>query len=248
MYNKKAAELIRKIQIMLCALGMSATLGARADWKADLKSPVTTDAKWILISGTGLTLLSVAFHDSVFEPFEDRTVEKKPLGSATKYGDALGQLIPNALYAGGAWASEYFGDKLGNERAWMMIEATAYAAFITTALKYTIREPRPNSAARNSFPSGHATTAFAFAGVVAAEHGWTYGVPAMLLATFVGYTRIEDNQHRVHDVVAGATIGLTCAYGIYYAHQDEKSGRSARLHFFPKPIPGGAELAGLWLF
>lgn len=228
---------------------MLASLNARADLVADLKSPVTTDAKWILISGTGLSLLTVALHDSVFESFEDRTVRDKPLGSTSKYGDALGQLVPNALYVGGTWASQqFFGSKLGDYRALMMVEATAYAALISTVLKYAVQEPRPNSMARTSFPSGHSTTAFAFAGVVAAEHGWYYGVPAMLMATFVGYSRINDNQHRVHDVVAGATIGLTCAYGIYYAHQDEKKALSARFYLYPKPIDGGTALAALWMY
>ena len=98
---------------------------------------------------------------------------------------------------------------------------------------------------KSSFPSGHATTAFAFAGVIAAEHGWVYGTPAMLLAAFVGYSRINDNQHRTHDVIAGATIGLTSAYGIYLAHQ--KTHTSA-LQILPVSIPGGGEILTSWQY
>lgn len=215
----------------------------------DLKSPVTTEAHWILLSGTGLTLAVLATHADVEDPFEKSTVEHKPLGDASKYGDLMGQLVPNALYAGGMWAASYAGATLGFYRAKLMVEATVYAALVTTVLKYTIREPRPyDSSVRNSFPSGHATTAFAFAGIVAAEHGWVYGAPAMALATFVAYSRVNDNQHHVHDVVAGATIGLSCAYGIYYSHASERAGLAADFQLMPVPIEGGTELLAQWKF
>lgn len=241
--------MIRNLQVLLCALGILLGPPVHAGLVEDLASPVTTDAKWILISGSALTLATTMAHRSVFSAWEDEMVERKPLGHSSRHGDALGQWIPNLAYAGGAWASQYWGKSpLGYDRALMMLEASAYAGLVTVALKVTIREPRPGtSTARNSFPSGHTATAFAFAGVVAAEHGWYYGVPAMLLATFVGFSRINDNQHRVHDVVGGATVGLTCAYGIYYAHQ-EKRKKPTAVQLIPVAIPGGTELAALWSF
>jgi hypothetical protein len=223
------------------------TAPASAKLVDDLESPVTTPARWVLIGGTGLTLAVLATQDSVANPFEKDTVEHKPLGSSSKYGDLMGQLVPNAAYIGGMLISSYAGSSLGYYRAELMFEATAYAALITTALKYTIREPRPyDGSVRNSFPSGHATTAFAFAGVVAAEHGWWYGAPAMGLATFVAYSRINDNQHHLQDVVAGGTIGLTCAYGVYYAHKEQREKAASSFHIVPIPLPGGAEVAMQW--
>jgi len=220
------------------------------DWRTDLESPFTTDAKWILIYGSGLTVTTLALHQSVFGPWEQRTVEEKPLGSTSQYGDALGQLLPNGVYVLGALASKWWGSDLAYYRAWLMFEASAYAAAVTTVMKYAIAEPRPYDASvRNSFPSGHATTAFAFAGVVAAEHGWWWGVPSMAMATFVAYSRINDDQHRVHDVVAGATVGLSCAYGIYYAHQGErKKALGEKLTLVPMYVPGGEGLAAIWTY
>ncbi len=219
---------------------------ANASLVEDLKSPITTDSRWILLSGTGLTLAVLASHESVEDPFEITTVQQKPLGASSKYGDALGQLVPNALYVGGMGLAYWSGVPKGFERSLVMVEATVYSALITTVLKYTIREPRPYDAnVRNSFPSGHATTAFAFAGVVAAEHGWYYGAPAMAMATFVAYSRINDHQHHVHDVVAGATIGLTCAYGIYYSQHSVGQG-GERVQIVPIPISGGTEIAARW--
>jgi membrane-associated phospholipid phosphatase len=237
---------IRALSI-ICLLSFS--LNARAGWVEDLESPVTTDAKWILLGGTSLTLATVVAHHSVFADFETTTADNKPLGSSSKYGDALGQLVPNAIYLGGAVISQYAGSPLGQYRAWLMFESTAYAAAVSTVLKYTIREPRPyDPNVRNSFPSGHSATVFAFAGVVAAEHGWYWGVPAMGMAAFVAYSRINDNQHRVHDLVAGATIGLSCAYGIYYAHNPDRERALDNVMLVPAALPGGGEVAALWQF
>lgn len=205
---------------------------------ADLQSPVSTDAKWILLTGTALTVAVIATQDSLSGPWETRIAKERNLGESSKYGDQLGQLVPNALYVGGMWVASRWGVEGAGARAWQMLEATAYAGLISTVLKFNIGEGRPyNSERGSSFPSGHSTTAFAFAGTVAAEHGWRYGVPALLLATFVAYSRINDNQHRTHDVVAGATIGLTCAYGIHYAHQAATAAQSVRL--MPQVLEGG---------
>lgn len=218
---------------------------ARAGLVEDLKSPVTTDAKWIALSGTGLTLAVILTQDSWSGPWETWTARHQPLGESSKYGDLLGQVMPNALYAGGMWAAGYLGSERGLGRAWTMVKVTAYSALISTALKQVAGEGRPyNSERGSSFPSGHSTTAFAFAGVVAAEHGWWYGTPAMLMATFVAYSRINDNQHRLHDVVAGATIGLTCAYGIHFAGQ----GSENPVKLFPMPVKDGAGLVAFRTF
>ncbi len=60
-----------------------------------------------------------------------------------------------------------------------------------------------------SFPSGHATTAFAVASAIDAETdaGWVPWVvyPA---ATAVGWARIEQNEHYLSDVAAGAALGF----------------------------------------
>lgn len=226
--------------LLLCAARGPA---AHADWIADLKSPVTTEARWILLSGTGATLAVLATHHDVEDPFEKFTVEHKPLGSTSKFGDLMGQWVPNLAYTGGVLIAHAAGNRFGYYRAKLMLESTLYAGLIATVLKFTVREPRPyDSSVRTSFPSGHSATAFAFAGVIAAEHGWWWGAPAMALATFVGYSRINDYQHHVHDVVAGATIGLTAAYGIYFAQKPEREALGERVMLMPLVVPGGAGL------
>ncbi|MBC7713693.1 MAG: phosphatase PAP2 family protein [Rhizobacter sp.] len=204
---------MNKYTLVLVALfSFSAHAWDMSDLKDESLSPFTTTARNVLYVGGALTLGVLIFEDSIVDPTQSEFVNDKPLGSFSKFGDLAGQMIPNALYSIGMSLDGYTGNKLGYSRAIGMIKATAYASAVTTAIKYTVREPRPNSNARNSFPSGHATTAFAFAGFVYEEHGWQWGVPALAMASFVGASRINDNYHYLHDVLAGATIGL--AYGI----------------------------------
>lgn len=177
--------------------------------------PVTTDAKYVLIAGTITTVTLVIFEDAVIDPFQQKQVRNKTLGHSSQWGDFMGQWVPNLLYSGGMGLASLNGNSEGQRRAIGMLKASSYATAVTTALKYTIREPRPiDRHWRNSFPSGHSTTAFAFSGYVAAEHGWMWGLPATLLSAFVGYSRIQDNKHWLHDVVGGATIGWTYGWGI----------------------------------
>jgi membrane-associated phospholipid phosphatase len=178
-------------------------------------SPVTTDAKYFLYTGTILTLTLLLFEDGVSRPFQDQQVKDKPLGETSKWGNNLGYLVPNALYAAGMGIAGQYGNSEASRRAIGMFKASAYAMSVTSALKYTIREPRPdNIQEKNSFPSGHSASAFSFSGYVAAEHGWGWGSAALLLSTFVGFSRINDNRHYLHDVVAGATIGWAYGWGI----------------------------------
>jgi len=37
-------------------------------------------------------------------------------------------------------------------------------------------------------------------------------MPAYLLASYVGYTRIEARKHDIYDVIGGATIAVISAY------------------------------------
>lgn len=81
----------------------------------------------------------------------------------------------------------------------------------TLALKYGVDERRPNGG-DHSFPSLHASVAFAAAEYLRARYGWTYGIPAYGLASFVAYSRVDSRNHYVHDVIAGAALGIGCSY------------------------------------
>jgi membrane-associated phospholipid phosphatase len=83
---------------------------------------------------------------------------------------------------------------------------------VTFGLKNTVHELRPDRSDRLSFPSGHSSTTFTAAGFLMKRYGWQIGVPALALATFTAYSRVEANKHFIHDVAAGAALGFISSY------------------------------------
>jgi membrane-associated phospholipid phosphatase len=205
-------------------LGQLTSLSARAGVLEGLASPVTTPANIPFYVGVGLTGLLIIFEDQIVDPTQEEIVDRRPLGKFSKLGDYSGRVIPNGLYFAGMLAAGALGSKDGYESAKLMFLATAYSTGVSTILKYAVREPRPNDGSdRKSFPSGHATAAFSFASVVGARNGWGWGIPAYGLATLVAVSRMNDNKHYVHDVVAGATIGIAYGLGVTYLAKRESS-------------------------
>lgn len=101
--------------------------------------------------------------------------------------------------------------------------AMSYATFgvINYAAKTAFGEKRPDSNARNSFPSGHTGTAFMGAEFLRREYWhkskWI-GAAGYAVAISVGYLRIRNDRHWINDVVGGAALGYlstTFAYWIY---------------------------------
>ncbi len=98
---------------------------------------------------------------------------------------------------------------------------------VTTAIKYLVDRSRPcvdvSFGARTlpgygcatepdpSLPSGHASRAFALAGLVALRFRWRAGSAAMAFATLVGLSRVYLGLHWPSDVLVGAFVGIGMA-------------------------------------
>ena len=89
----------------------------------------------------------------------------------------------------------------------------------STTLKVLVDRERPQAGAlielptTASFPSGHATTAFAAAVALALlvpRSGWW----ALPLAALIAYSRVHLGVHFWEDVVAGAILGASVAWGV----------------------------------
>jgi membrane-associated phospholipid phosphatase len=78
----------------------------------------------------------------------------------------------------------------------------------------------PFSSAHQSFPSGHATNAFAFATAIAAHYdGWVVPTIVYSLAGGVAFSRVNDRAHFPSDVLAGALIGRAIAKSVVHRHR-----------------------------
>ena len=121
-------------------------------------------------------------------------------GKTETSGDILRVVIPAAAY-GVAW---HRGDDVGKRQ---FIKAFAGTVVTTYALKNIVDKERPNGD-DEAFPSGHAATSFAGAAFLHKRYGWREAWPAYLLSAYVGWTRVDADEHDTEDVVAGAAVAL----------------------------------------
>ncbi len=86
---------------------------------------------------------------------------------------------------------------------------------------------KPNSSF-DSFPSGHAATAFSIATVFASRYSDIKAVPILSysLATLVGVSRLTEHMHWSSDVFAGALLGFACGKQVI-SHYDKMHKNSA---------------------
>lgn len=92
-----------------------------------------------------------------------------------------------------------------------LAEAVITTQFVTFLIKESAQRTRPDGSNNLSFPSGHASAMFAVATVLQKRYGYKAGIPAYLLATYVGITRVKTQKHFPTDVIAGATLGTIIA-------------------------------------
>ena len=125
-------------------------------------------------------------------------------GNIEKSGDIIQALIPAIAYG----STFYLDDDEGRGQFYKSFFANVV---ITHGLKYAIDEKRPNGSDK-SFPSGHTSSAFQGAAFIHKRYGWEYSIPAYIGASFVGYSRVESDNHYIKDVIAGAAIGVISSF------------------------------------
>lgn len=106
------------------------------------------------------------------------------------------------------------------ERDWEGLKegaiSAAVTAGVTLALKYSIKETRPDFSNTHSFPSGHSAVTFAAATYIGRRYGWKWSIPAYALSTYTAWGRVYGKKHHWWDVAAGAAIGA--ASSLIFTH------------------------------
>lgn len=137
------------------------------------------------------------------------TAAPLPATASEKGWDDAGSIARDALVVAAFGVPLLEGDWHGALQAGGSIGATK---LLTMGLKEAFPTLRPDGSDDKSFPSGHTSVAFAAAGTIHNRHGWEAGLPAYLVASFVGLSRVEARKHRVGDVLVGAALGAGTAH------------------------------------
>lgn len=182
----------------------------------------------ILGAGTILTIVAHSFDGSVHDHFNDAD----RMGPWDDIGNNfLGTGIPGALIGLGTLG---YGLKYDDEHSvnsgQAHLEALVASFGYTTLIKNVARRNRPDSDTPVSFPSGHTSTTFTSAAVLMDMYGPWVGVPALVLSTLTGISRLNADAHFLSDVVFGATLGYIVGHG-YTRHHLEAS--DTTVGFYP---------------
>ncbi|MBP5241691.1 MAG: phosphatase PAP2 family protein [Bacteroidales bacterium] len=132
------------------------------------------------------------------------------------------QLLPATYFVLGDYVGTPSKHNI-NERILLTATATIIFTTIVNGVKYTVREPRPDTHARNSFPSGHTATAFMGATLVWHSYGPIVGLGAYTVAAGIGFMRMYNERHWLNDVIGGAGVGMIAANLSYLLLPWEKS-------------------------
>ena len=98
----------------------------------------------------------------------------------------------------------------GRTHSLRVLDGLGTSVLLSEALKNLVHEKRPDSESHDSFPSGHATAAFAVATVESDLHPhqaalWYLG------AALISWSRVRLRRHTTGDVLAGAVLGTGTA-------------------------------------
>jgi len=121
-----------------------------------------------------------------------------------RVGNVLYVLIPTVSYG----STFYFNDNEGRSQFYKSFVTNVG---ITYGLKLITDKERPNGD-KYSFPSGHTSISFQSAAFMHKRYGFKKSIPLYVAASFVGYSRVETDNHYVEDVLAGAAIGIASSF------------------------------------
>ena len=133
------------------------------------------------------------------------SLQKMSGGVSIDNVETAGDILQVALPLAALGSTYVLDDKEGQVQFW---KSYISSISLTYLLKYTVDKTRPNGHCCESFPSGHTTAAFSGGMFIQKKYGLKYGIPSLLLASFVGYSRVYANKHYWEDVVVGASIGI----------------------------------------
>lgn len=200
-------------------------------WPLQLELP-----EFIALAAATPPILILMHHDRVLYGDVARLPSSVRHHSLIPAGLLLGNGVSDAVIAG-TFA-------LGGDRARRTsiegLQALVGVAVTSTVMKHVFREARPESDAgrkswfgafsADSFPSGHAMSAFALATVISMNYPWAAPI-AYPAAGYVGFSVIKRGWHWPSDVLVGTTMGIVIARVSVRIHEASVGPGSLQVRF-----------------
>lgn len=228
--------------------------GLFTDIKDYYTAPLHWDLKdWAYFGGAiGLVAASHHYDSQVRTHFVKQGAQA--IGGGTH---DLQDFVPTIAAIGGTWLySTIIDSGQGHHEAWNMVEAGGLSLATSFALKFVAGRERPNATddpnrwgkGGSSFPSTHASVAFAVGAVLAESGNDDYRIVRRFLgygavAGYTAYQRLKHNAHWLSDEVAGAAIGGATAHFILERDAERHAAMESGASLSVTPLPGGAMLS-----
>ena len=214
-----------------------------------IKAPAGWEKKdfWRLTAVFGTGALLFAFDQDIDDWSQDRRTSTSEdlarFGSALGDGSFLGAMIA-AVYVTG----EIFDKRGLRKTALLSLESWLTSGAFVLGMKALTGRARPNKdegpysfhpftfrPEYSSFPSGHSSSAFAVAAVIADQSdSVVIDVLAFSLSTFAALSRIHKGSHWASDVFIGAAVGYFIGKKIAVSHR-EKDVKNVQIGFCLSP-------------
>jgi hypothetical protein len=213
------------------SLGLHVFRDLAGDQKAIWTSPFhvrLVDAEWLVPLGITAGLM-LSTDSDVSKRLSNSPSRIKDSNDLANYGIASMAAFSGGLYLWGRFTH----DDHKRETGFLAAEAAIDSTAADYALKYALGRERPLQdnyqgnffKGGDSFPSEHASAAWAVAGVVAHEYpGPLTSLFAYGLASAISASRVTGKQHFPSDVLVGSAVGWLISRYVYSAHHDPELG------------------------
>ena len=201
------------------------------DQKAIWTSPLhikPVDAMWILpLAAVTGTMIGSDQH-TMTDLIHINPNDQQHFNTLSNAGLAALGVAPATMYL---WSLNHYAPQ-AHETGLLTGEALLDGLAFSEAIELVTRRERPNvnfaqgnffssTAFNGSFPSNHATAAWAMASVMADEYpGWLMKTTVYGLATTVSVSRVLAEQHFPSDVLVGSAAGWLIGHYVYRAHHN----------------------------
>jgi hypothetical protein len=201
------------------------------DQKAIWTSPMhirPLDAEWLLPLSAVTGAMIGSDHHTMTALVHINATDQKHFNTLSDAGVAALGVLPAGMYL---WSLDHDTPQ-AHETALLTGEALVDSLAVNQVFKVVTRRDRPgvnddrgnffsSSPFQSSFPSDHATAAWAMASVIGDEYpGWLARTAVYGLATGVSVSRVLAEQHFPSDVLIGSATGWLIGHYVYRAHHN----------------------------